>query len=179
MRDLITLVEDKSKVELELAKLPYKHNNLDPVMSQETIDYHYGKLARGYVDRYNKHEGDSDFNEAGAYLHNLFFPQFQSPKTSNSPTGISKQFIEKHFGNFTDFKQSVIKEAMSLHGAGWVYLSRNGSIKTIKNHDIRKDIVLLIDMWEHAFVLDYLENKSKYLNTIWKIINWEHINQRL
>ena len=76
IRHLIDLVEAKGKV-LELNKLPYGRSALAPVMSQATIDYHYGKLARGYVDRFNKGEGDKTFNEAGAFLHNIFFPQLQ------------------------------------------------------------------------------------------------------
>ena len=69
MREIITLVESKEKAELELLPLPYKRTDLAPVKSKETLDYHYGTLARGYVDRYNAGEGDADFNEAGAYLH--------------------------------------------------------------------------------------------------------------
>ena len=84
IRHLIDLVEAKGKV-LELNKLPYGRSALAPVMSQATIDYHYGKLARGYVDRYNKGEGDKTFNEAGAFLHNIFFPQLQPPKNTNHP----------------------------------------------------------------------------------------------
>ena len=84
IRHLIDLVEAKGKV-LELNKLPYGRSALAPVMSQATIDYHYGKLARGYVDRYNKGEGDKTFNEAGAFLHNIFFPQLQPPKKYQSP----------------------------------------------------------------------------------------------
>ena len=71
MRELIALTEEKTK--LELKKLPYGTSSLSPVMSKTTIDNHYGKLARSYVDRYNKGEGDPTFNEAGAYLHNIFF----------------------------------------------------------------------------------------------------------
>lgn len=148
-------------------------------MSKETIDYHYGKLAKGYVDRYNNKEGDAEFNEAGAKLHDLFFAQFQTSKSSNQPHGSVNNLINKHFGNFTKFKEEFTQQAMSIQGSGWVYLSSSGKIKTISNHQMRTDIVLIIDWWEHAWVLDYLADKSKYLSNIWKIINWDTINLRV
>jgi Fe-Mn family superoxide dismutase len=179
MRDLITLLESKSKADLELNKLPYSRTDLDPVMSEATLDYHYGKLAKGYVDRYNAGEGDADFNEAGAYLHNLFFPQLKPAKGANTPNGAVKTLIEKKYGSYKKFQDEVKSTAMSIQGSGWIYMSRTGDIKTIKNHQIRKDIALLIDWWEHSFVLDYGADKEKYINNIWKIINWDIVNQRL
>lgn len=179
MRDLITLVEAKSQVNLELNKLPYDRNDLDPVMSKATIDYHYATLAKGYVTRYNAGEGDSDFNEAGAYLHNLFFPQLRAPTSSNRPNGAVAALINKKYGSFSDFKKEISVEAMKIQGSGWIYMSRSGDIKTIKNHQIRKDIALLIDWWEHAWALDYQADKAQYLNNIWRIINWDIVNQRL
>jgi len=109
MREIIDLVETKQK--LELKKLPYGTTSLAPVMSKTTLDNHYGKLARGYVDRYNKGEGDASFNEAGAYLHNIFFPQLRAPKNGNSPSGASLALINRHFGNFTDFKKEFAEQA--------------------------------------------------------------------
>lgn len=177
MRELINLVEEKKK--LELKKLPYSMNGLSPVMSKTTLDNHYGKLARGYVDRYNKGEGDATFNEAGAYLHNIFFPQMRAPKNGNSPTGASLALINRHFGNFTDFKKDFEEEAMNLQGSNWIYLSRDGKIKTIKNHQKRTDIAMLVDWWEHSYIQDYGADKKKYLRSIWRIINWEYVNRRI
>ena len=179
MRELITLVESKNKDTLELNQLPYDRNELDPVMSKATIDYHYATLAKGYVTRYNAGEGDSDFNEAGAYLHNIFFPQLQPPKGANNPSGSAKALIEKKYGSYKQFQTELTSAAMSIQGSGWVYMSRSGDIKTIKNHQVRKDIALLIDWWEHAFALDYQADKAKYLKNIWRIINWDVVNQRL
>ena len=68
---------------------------------------------------------------------------------------------------------------MSIQGSGWVYMDLNGGIKTIENHEIRKDIAMLIDWWEHAWALDYQSDKKKYLENTWKIINWEVVNERL
>jgi Fe-Mn family superoxide dismutase len=179
VRELITIVETHEKGELYLAKLPYKKDALAPVMSEDTINYHYGKLARGYVDRYNKGEGDSYFNEAGAFLHNIFFPQLITPKGSNKPTEASADLINKKYTNFNNFKKEFTETAMLIQGSGWVYMSRTGDIKTIKNHAIKHDIALLVDWWEHAWALDYQADKSKYLNNIWRCINWDVVNQRL
>jgi Fe-Mn family superoxide dismutase len=176
VRDLITIVESHEKTELYLAKLPYKKDELAPVMSEDTINYHYGKLARGYVDRYNKGEGDRYFNESGAFLHNIFFPQLKAPKGSNKPTEASANLIDKKYTNFNNFKKEFTETAMSIQGSGWVYMSRTGDIKTIKNHAIKQDIALLVDWWEHAWALDYQSDKKSYLKNQWTIMNWEHIN---
>jgi superoxide dismutase, Fe-Mn family len=160
-------------------QLRYAKGDLDPVISEDTINYHYGKLYKSYVDRYNKGEGDLDFNEAGAFLHRIYFDQFQAPASSNTPEGLSLSLILKHYDDFGDFKSQVEKTAMTIQGSGWVYLARNGQIKTIKNHQMRSDIVLLIDWWEHAWALDYQSDKLKYLSNTWRIIDWRVINSRL
>ena len=169
----------EGKQQLVQENLPYGKSDLAPVMSEDTINYHYGKLAAGYVKKYNAGEGNAKFNEAGAYLHNVFFPQLQPPKGSNKPTGASKELIESKFGDFDLFKEKFIETAMSIQGSGWVYLSKKGEIKTITNHQIKNDIALLVDWWEHAWALDYAHDKAKYLNNIWRIINWDVVNSRL
>lgn len=179
IRQIIDLVEAKSKPDLKQAKLPYAKTALAPVMSSGTIDIHYGKLYKGYVDRFNNNEGDSTFNEAGAFLHNLWFTQFRAPKSGNKPTGTADSLIARRYGSFLDFKEKMKQEAMKIQGSGWIYMARNGDIKTIKNHAVRKDAVLLIDWWEHAWSHDYGANKSKYFDDIWRIIDWNVINHRL
>jgi Fe-Mn family superoxide dismutase len=179
IRQTLDLLEAKSDHKLTQAKLPTSKSGLSPVMSSATIDYHYGKLYKGYVDRYNNNEGDKQFNEAGAYLHELFFTQFKSPSGSNRPTGRILDLINRHYDNFVDFKEAVRVEATKIQGSGWLYLAKNGTLKTIKNHAKRNDIVLLIDMWEHAYVLDYHADKGKYVDSLWRIINWSVINQRV
>jgi len=174
-----TLEESQQPKTLTLADLPYGRKELAPAISEDTLDYHYGKLAKAYVDRYNKGEGDSDFNEAGAFLHNILFPQYKPVDGANKPNGYALSFLLMHYASFEDFKEKFAKEAMGIQGSGWVYLARNGSIKTIKNHQIKSDIVLLIDWWEHAWALDYQSDKQRYLENQWKIINWDIINARL
>jgi Fe-Mn family superoxide dismutase len=175
----VSLNEGKTPKTLEQTPLPYGPNELGRSLSKAALDYHYGKLYKGYVDRFNKGEGDPDFNEAGAFLHDIYFRQFQKPSNSNVPKHISENFINKHFKTFDNFKDKFEKEAMKIQGSGWVYLARDGSIKTIKNHEIRMDIILLVDWWEHAWALDYQADKKGYLANQWKIINWNLISSRV
>ena len=169
------IVEGRKDKLIQLT-LPYDQDALAPIKSKATLDYHYGTLYKAYVDRYNKGEGDADFNEAGAFLHNIYFGQLKAPEGSNRPYDAILQFIETHFKTFDLFKSEFEKKAMKIQGSGWVYLAKNGEIKTIVNHEIRNDIVLLIDWWEHAWALDYQADKKSYLSNIWKIIDWRIIN---
>lgn len=177
IRHTLNLLE--AKQELSLNSLTYDLDDLAPVLSKDAVNYHYNKLARGYVKRYNAGEGDHDFNEAGAYLHNVLFAQFRSPKSGNRPTDSSLELIERRWDSWDNFKKEFLRTAMSIQGSGWVYMSRDGDIKTIKNHQIRRDIALIIDWWEHAFYLDYGPDKESYLNNQWRIIDWSVVNSRL
>jgi len=175
----VTLTEAQEPKTLTQTPLPYGRNDLGKSKSKASLDYHYGQLYRGYVDRYNAGEGDDDFNEAGAFLHDIYFTQFRAPKGSNNPVGKSLDLITEHFGSYDKFRDTFAKEAMKIQGSGWIYLSWRGEIKTIRNHEIRKDIALLVDWWEHAFQFDFGSNKKAYLQGQWRIINWEVINQRI
>jgi Fe-Mn family superoxide dismutase len=177
IRNLIDLLE--SKKTLELTPLPYAQDALAPALSQDNIKFHFGTLARNYVKRYNAGEGDADFNAAGAFLHNTLFEQFQAPVDKNTPNEAMMDFISYHFDNYRNFQTQFEAAAMPIQGSGWVYLAKSGRIKTIRNHEIRDDIVLLVDWWEHAFIADYGSDKKAYLSNIWKIVNWAVISKRL
>ncbi len=180
MREEINLVEQTTKpAKLETTPLPYGLTELAPVLSKESINYHYEHLAKGYAKRYNAGEGNPDFNRAGNFLHNKFFTQLQAPKGANRPKGAVLELIESHFKTYEDFKIALKETAMKIQGSGWVYLSTSGTIKTIANHAVRTDICVLIDWWEHSWATDYLWDKEKYLDNIWKIINWNVVNERL
>jgi len=179
LRQAINLVEASGRTKLEQVKLPYARGGLAPVLSNAAIDYHYGKLYKSYVDRYNRGEGDPVFNEAGAYLHKIYFEQLRPPKIGNRPQGTSLALINRRHTSFENFKDRFKTEAMKIQGSGWIYMSRGGEIKTIRNHAIRKDIALLIDWWEHAWALNYASKKDQYLNNIWRCINWEYVNRRI
>ena len=176
MRDLIDQIDriEEAKAHYIQAKLPYDRTDLVPVISKNTLDYHYGKLYKGYVDKANKGEG-GDFQIAGAFLHSLYFPQFKAPAGANKPTGVSNEFIN----DFDKFKNDFTKTAMGIQGSGWIYMDTSGTIKTIKDHKVIKNIALLVDWWEHAWALDYQADKAKYLTNTWKIINWDVVNDRI
>ncbi len=175
--DLLEATTRESR--LETTPLPYGEKDLEPVMSRTTINYHYENLAKGYAKRYNAGEGDRDFNRAGSFLHNKFFPQLRAPKGMNRPKGASLELIESKFKTYEDFQREFKSVAMSIQGSGWVYLSTSGDIKTIKDHAVRTDIAMIIDWWEHAWALDYQADKEAYLRNMWKIINWDVVNERL
>lgn len=179
-RKIVNLAE-AAREKLMQEPLPYGRDDLDPVKSKDSIDYHYGTLAKSYVNRYNKKEGDDQFNYGGATLHNLYFPQLRPPRSGNRPTGASKDVIDAKWGSFDEFKQAIEKEAMAIQGSGWVYMDLEGALHTILNHEYKKSIkiALLIDWWEHAWFTDYGPDKAKYLNNIWRIIDWTVINDRL
>lgn len=179
MRDIITLLEEKSKPQdIEIIPLNFEPREISPVVSAPALELHYEKLAKTYAKRYNECEGDRDFNYAGVFLHNLLFTQFREVRENNQPNGPIKGFIDKNYGSYNSFKEDFLKEAMGIQGSGWVYLAYNGKIKTIKNHEVRDDILLLIDWWEHAWILDYGSDKKEYLKQQWKIINWNVISTR-
>jgi len=180
MREQIDLLEQTTKpAKLETTPLPYAENGLDPVLSKNNIIYHFEHLAKGYAKRYNAGEGNADFNRAGWYLHGKFFPQLQPPTGANRPKGAVLELIESNFKTYEDFKDEFKTVAMAIQGSGWTYLSTSGTIKTIANHSVRTDICVLVDWWEHSWALDYQADKEKYLDNIWKIIDWNVCNERI
>ena len=180
MREHIDLIEATTRpAKLETTPLPYGVKDLEPVMSRATLDYHYEHLARGYAKRYNSGEGNADFNRAGSFLHNKFFPQLRAPRSANRARGACLELIESNFKTWEDFQEQFADTAMKIQGSGWVYLSTGGDIKTIANHAVRTDICMIIDWWEHAWALDYQADKAGYLRNMWRIINWDVCNERL
>jgi Fe-Mn family superoxide dismutase len=169
----------EAKEQLVLVDLPYDINSLTPVMSKPSIDFHYNVLSQGYVDKFNKSEGDPKFNRAGAFLHNLWWPQLMQPKVNNQPKGSSLILIEKNHNDWIDFRDEFIATALALQGSGWAYLSKTGKIEVIKNHEIKSDIVMIIDVWEHAYYLDYPADRKTYMRNIWRCINWNIVNDRI
>ncbi len=178
MYNIVESLSESRRKHLEIEKLKYSITDLEPVLSKETIEYHYDSLAKGYAKRYNNNEGDDDFNYAGVFLHNIYFSQFRSPQDSNTPNGPVLNLIKRKYGWWRDFKEQFKEEAMKIQGSGWIYMSYNGEIKTIVNHEVRDDILILVDWWEHAWALDYQADKKQYLENTWKIMNWVKINTR-
>lgn len=169
----------EAKETLVLVDLPFEYPALEPVMGRETVRLHYDVLSRGYVERFNKGEGDPEFNKAGAMLHNLFWPQLQAPRVNNQPKGSSLALIEKVHGSFEDFRDSLVEEAAKFQGSGWVYLARDGEIRTLKNQSWKNDIIMPLDIWEHSYIMDYGADRRKYLRGLLRCINWNVINDRI
>lgn len=169
----------EAKETLILVDLPYGYADLEPVMGRETVKLHYDVLSRGYVDRFNRGEGDPKFNRAGAMLHNLFWPQLQAPRLNNEPRGASLALIEKAHGSFADFRDLMVEEAAKFQGSGWIYLSRSGKIGHLENQSWKDDVVMPIDIWEHSYIMDYGADRRKYLRGILRCINWNVINDRI
>lgn len=178
MRELITLLEQKSKPsDIEPVDLAYSDSALSPVIRSGNLVAHK-KLWKGYCDKFNNKQGDQNFNYAGYLLHNLFFTQFRPPRNNNKPNGPIGNLINSKFKNWDNFKEEFAEKALPFQGSGWVYLARDGSIKTITNHQVRTDILILVDWWEHSYMPDYGSNKKSYLENIWKIMDWNVLNTR-
>ena len=182
MRQYIDILETKKRSsKLVLEKLPYSTSDLAPVLSKDNVEYHYNVLSNGYVYRYNNKEGDPDFNYGGAMLHNIFWQQLQAPRGTNRPSGAIKELIEEKYKSIDVLIEETIKKAMSIHGSGWVIIMKNGEINTTPNQSYKANIAIAIDMWEHSF-MDYIpakDAKKKYITNIFKILNWNIINDRV
>jgi superoxide dismutase len=176
-----SLSESKDSREIYQDKLKFGRDEFAPVMSEATIKYHFDGLAAKYSERYNAGEGDPDFNFGGAMLHNIFFANLIPPQAANKPTGLSKSIIDDVYGDFDKFKAAFEKEFMAAQGSNWIYMDLDGNLHTIHNHEYKKtmQIALLVDGWEHAWALDYQQDKAQYLANIWRIINWDVVNIRL
>lgn len=189
----------------ELIQLPYNADALAPVISAETIGFHYGKHLQAYVNNLNnllpssgfeglsleeivtKSEGGI-FNNAGQILnHNLYFTQFKAPVMDNVPTGKIADAINAQFGSFEAFKAEFEKKGATLFGSGWVWLSsdKDGKLvitqETNAGNPLTKGLnpLLTFDVWEHAYYIDFQNRRPDYLTSLWQIINWNEINNRL
>src|SRR5210317_2521199 len=110
LKDIIVEADTKRAV-LVLNPLPYSRDALEPVMSKDSVDLHYGVLSKGYVDRYNNKEGDDSFNYGGAVLHNLYWQSLQTPSSANRPSGASEELINDKFVSYQKFKEQFIAKA--------------------------------------------------------------------
>jgi len=188
----------------ELKALTYAPQDLEPVISKETIGFHHGKHLAGYVNNLNgllegsplaglpleeivlKAEGGV-LNNAGQILnHNLYFEQFCAPKTDNHPIGKVAKAIIRDFGSFEAFKEEFQKKGITLFGSGWVWLSVDKDDKLIITQEgnaanpIQKGLtpLLTFDVWEHAYYLDYQNRRPDHLAALWQIIDWEIVEKR-
>ena len=191
-----------------LPELPYDYNALEPVISQELLTIHHDRHHQGYVNGANnilqtldtaRTEGtDLDlkstlkalsFNIGGHILHSLFWPSLApAEQTSNEPIGELRETINREFGSFNQFKQEFTQAAASVEGSGWAALSYclqtdRPIIMQIEKHNTNVypqfRILMVIDVWEHAYYLDYKNARGKFIEHFWNIVNWDHVDNRL
>jgi len=187
----------------ELPKLSYDIDDLKPVISRHTMEFHYGKHHQTYVTNLNNlipgtkfenatletmiKEADGPIfnNAAQVWNHTFYFNQF-SGKAGHAPAGKLADSIIKDFGSFAEFKEKFSKAAVTLFGSGWAWLVKNsdGKLEIVQESNagnpIRKGLkpILTFDVWEHAYYLDFQNRRADHVGAIWEIINWEEIEKR-
>ena len=191
---------------ITMPTLPYANNALEPVISELTIDFHYGKHLQNYVNTLNtliqgtEFEGKSVedivkaapdgpiFNNAGQTLnHIIYFLQFKSPVKGNEPTGKIAEALVRDFGSVENFKKEFAQAGATLFGSGWAWLSqdKNGKLVITKEPNAGNPLrhgnnpILGIDVWEHAYYLDYQNRRVDHLAALWDIIDWNVVESRL
>jgi len=195
----------EQKTMITLPKLPYAKNALEPHISEETLEYHYGKHHAGYVANINKLIEGTEFadktleeiilqtknktmyNNAAQVFNHTFYWNCMTPQEQGGPTGQLKTLIEKHWGSFDKFKEQFLQAAATLFGAGWTWLilTKDGklAIKTTKDAvcpiDNGQTPLLTCDVWEHAYYIDYRNGRKNYLASWWKLINWDFVASNL
>lgn len=187
--------------------LTYSTEALEPVISQKTVDYHYGKHLKTYVDNLNRLVRDTPFsgmdledivrtapegalfNNAGQVLnHKLYFEQFAPfEKSGKQPRGRLLEAINSSFGNFQEFQKQMNEASVKLFGSGWVWLAKDeaGMLMIVSepngSNPVRENLTPLLgfDVWEHAYYLDYQNRRKDHIEELWEIIDWEVIQRRM
>ena len=188
----------------ELIQLPYAPDALAPVLSAETLALHHGKHLQTYVNNLNRllpGSGFEDFNledivetstgaifnNAGQILnHNLYFLQFKAPAENNLPEGKLAEAIDAQFGSFEAFKEEFTGKAAALFGSGWCWLAsdKEGKLSITQESNAGNPVtkklkpLLTIDVWEHAYYVDYRNRRPEYIASFWKIIDWKVVEER-
>lgn len=184
-------------------RLPYSNSDLEPVISSTTIDYHYGKHEQAYIDKLNqliegtKYEdmslekiiAESDgplYNNASqAWNHIFYFFQFNRDGLKEPAGKLAGQIIEQ-FGSIEEFKKKFEEAGATLFGSGWVWLSADeaGKLYITQGKNAENPMsnglrpLLVFDVWEHAYYLDYQNRRPEYLKKLWDIVDWDVINER-
>jgi Fe-Mn family superoxide dismutase len=189
---------------IELPPLPYDMNALEPVLSKETLEYHYGKHHRAYVDNLNKliintpfekmtleeivrkSEG-AIFNNAAQVWNHTFYWNSLSPTGGGSPEGKLKKAMETAFGDIATFKTQFALAAVGRFGSGWAWLTRDpaGKLAITTTANAGNPLtdghtpLLTCDVWEHAYYIDYRNARPAYLESFWKKVNWAFARDNL
>lgn len=186
----------------ELPVLPYAKDALAPHISAETLDFHYGKHHKTYVDKLNglipgtEFEGKSlediiktssggVFNNAAQIWNHTFYWHCLSPYGGGEATGAVAEAINKAFGSFEKFKEEFTNSAINNFGSAWTWLVKkaDGSVAIVNTSNAATPLtdasvtpILTVDVWEHAYYIDYRNSRPNYLNAFWSLVNWEFVN---
>lgn len=184
-------------------QLPYAADSLEPAISRRTVDFHYGKHEKAYIDNLNNLIEGTEFadlpleeiihdakgplfnNASQAWNHIFYFFSF-SPDGGGEPEGELREAIDRDFGSFENFKKEFVAAGVKLFGSGWVWLSRDNDGKLFITQEgnagnpITKGLtpILTFDVWEHAYYLDYQNRRADALNALWDIIDWPIVEGR-
>ncbi len=191
---------------IELPNLPYAYDALEPVISKKIMELHHTRHHLAYVtganaamDRLEKAragEGldidykatmrDLSFHLNGHKLHSIFWQNLRKSKKDNLPTGPLLAKIEEQFGSFEAFQTEFSGAAKGVEGSGWAALVQDSEdlhVIQIQNQNLmfvaETKPLLLLDVWEHAYYLDYANDRGKYVDAFWSIINWDDVSARL
>lgn len=188
----------------QLPSLPYPKDALKPYMSEETIEYHYGKHHQTYLNNLNnliagteyekmnleeiilKSQG-AIFNNAAQTWNHTFFWNCLSPNGGGLPTGLLLEKIIQNFGSFEEFKNQFTNAAVTLFGSGWTWLVQNpdGKLEIVQTSNAGNPLtsgkkpLLTIDVWEHAYYIDYRNARAKFVEAFWEIVNWDFVSKNL
>lgn len=186
----------------ELPPLPYEIDALEPHISKETLEFHYGKHHQTYVTNLNNLVAGTDsegkslediiknssgglFNNAAQIWNHTFYWNCLSPNGGGEPTGALAQAINDTFGSFAEFKEQFSKTAITTFGSGWGWLVKNsdGSLALTSTSNAGTPLtegqtpLLTCDVWEHAYYIDFRNARPKYVETFWNLVNWEFASQ--
>ncbi len=203
----MSIIVKSTMTGFQMPPLLYPTSALAPAISQSTVEYHYGKHLQTYIDKLNELITGNDFeymtlreiveqapegplaNNAGQVLnHSLYFEQFTPTAPGNNrPSGILHNSIRFDFGNFDTLKKKMEEAASGLFGSGWVWLAQDETgklnILSCPNGDcpIRHNQTPLygIDVWEHAYYLDYQNRRAEHVKQLWSIVDWEMVESRM
>lgn len=187
----------------ELPKTPFAANELQPVISAQTIEFHHGKHHLAYVNNLNALVPGTEFekasletiiknadgpifnNAAQIWNHTFYFQQF-SANAGGEPGGRLGEAIKSDFGSFAEFKEKFTKSAVTLFGSGWAWLVKTpeGRLRIIQEANAGNPLkyeqipILTFDVWEHAYYLDYQNRRPDHIAALWSIINWNVVERR-
>ncbi|AJI84263.1 superoxide dismutase [Yersinia enterocolitica] len=188
----------------ELPALPYAQNALEPHISAETLEYHYGKHHNTYVVNLNNLIKDTEFagksleeivktssggifNNAAQVWNHTFYWHCLSPNGGGEPTGKVADAINQSFGSFAEFKAQFTDAAVKNFGAGWTWLVKktDGTLAIVSTSNAATPLttadkpLLTVDVWEHAYYIDYRNARPKYLENFWALVNWSFVEKNL